>query len=86
MEGGAADRRHRLGAGERVDAAAADVVHWGESIPRSTRPAQTVEQSGGQRGLAACIAQGDGIAQRKFLTPLVVMAVTSCDFSASLVG
>src|SRR5712675_3185488 len=57
------DRRHRLGAGERIDAAAADM-----GLVRLNRfrdqhaAAQAIEQFCGQRGLASDIAEGDGIA------------------------
>src|ERR1700722_11639562 len=65
MECSAADRRHRLGAGERIDAAAADMgLVRVNGFRDQHATAQAVEQSCGQRGLAPDIAKRDGIAVR----------------------
>src|ERR1700722_2134944 len=63
MECGAADRRYGACAGERVDAAAADMGLVGMNGFRDQHAAmQAVEQFCAQRGLAAGIAEGDGVA------------------------
>src|SRR6266404_4894563 len=63
MECGAADRRNRLGAGERIDPSTPDVSAIRMNRFRDQHAAtQTIEYFCGQRRLAARIAQGDGVA------------------------
>src|SRR5665213_480237 len=63
VERGAADRRHRFGAGQHVDAAAADMalvrVH---RFRDQHAAAQAIEYFRGQRSLAPDIAERDGVA------------------------
>src|SRR5260370_17778594 len=63
MECCAADRRDRLGTGERIDPSTPDVSAIRMNRFRDQHAAaQTIEYFCGQRCLASRIAQGDGVA------------------------